>query len=57
MCGPIKILIVKKDITSIVNDLEISFNGRNKAPMVDGVDKSSKSPLFDYSEKIEEHDE
>jgi hypothetical protein len=36
---------------------KIRPNGRNEAPVMFGVAKSSKSPLFDPNENIEEREE
>jgi hypothetical protein len=43
--------------TSIDNNLDMHPNGRNEAPIVVVVDKSSKSLLFDVREDIEKCEE
>ena len=45
------------DCMSSGSDLEMHPSGRNKAPLVVGVAKSSKSLSFDLGEDIEERDE
>lgn len=52
-----KNIVFIDDSTSVGNNLVMRPSRRNEAPMMIGIDKSSESPLFDFGEDIEEHDE
>lgn len=52
-----KNIVFIDDSTSVGNNLVMHPSRRIEVPMMVGIDKSSKSPLFDFGEDIKEHEE